>query len=363
MERPGTLSFFAALSSYWVDGAVRMLEGAGRGVANFYPIDEDPPGATPFEIVYATQRLRLRHYPASGPPRRTPLLIVYALIKRPFILDLLKGRSVVENLNRQGFEVYLIDWLPPTRRDARAGFDTYVNEEITGAVNAITQITGCETTDVLGYCLGGLLSVLWSALYPCRVKNLVTLAAPINTEVPDNALFRLINRVRGATVELITETYGNCPATLVNACFTAVAPVHHMIAKYQEFHFNRHNSHYATFFESFERWMNSDVALAGRFFAELTDQFFRDNPLMRRRFMLGREEIDLGRITCPVLNVVGKHDDVVPPASSLALLDLVGSTDKRNLIFPTGHVGAAVSAGAHKSLWPQVGQWLAQRDQ
>jgi polyhydroxyalkanoate synthase len=363
MERPEILSFFAALNTYWVDGAVRMLEGARRGISNYYPLEEDPPGATPFEIVYSTERLRLRHYAAQGERRATPLLVVYALIKRPFILDLMKGRSVVENLNRQGFDLYLVDWLPPTRRDIRAGFDTYVNEELSSAVAAITQLTGCARIDVLGYCLGGLLSVLWTALYPERVKNLVTLAAPINTEVADNALYSLINRVGESTIDLITDTYGNCPATLVNACFTAVAPIHHMIAKYQDLHFNRQNSKYATFFEAFERWMNSDVALAGRFFTELTDRFFRENPLMRQGFKLGDDPVDLRRITCPLLNVVGQHDDVVPPDSSLVLIDLVGSSDKRNLIFPTGHVGAAVSAGAHKSLWPRVGQWLAQRDQ
>jgi polyhydroxyalkanoate synthase subunit PhaC len=363
MERPEMFSFFTALNNYWIDGAVRMLEGASRGVSNYYPLEEDPPGATPFEVVYSSDRLRLRYYAAQGERRLTPLLVVYALIKRPFILDLLKGRSVVESLNRQGFDVYLVDWLPPTRRDMRAGFDTYINEELYDVANAITQITGCDTIDVLGYCLGGLLSVLWSALYPERVKNLVTLATPINTEVADNALYALINKVGDATVDLITETYGNCPATLINACFTAVAPIHHMIAKYQELHFNRQNSRYAAFFEMFERWINSDVALAGRFFTELTDRFFRENPLMRQSFELAGGNVDLRRITCPLLNVVGKHDDVVPPDSSLALIDLVGSTDKRNLVFPTGHVGAAVSAGAHKTLWPQVGEWLAQRDQ
>jgi polyhydroxyalkanoate synthase subunit PhaC len=71
----------------------------------------------------------------------------------------------------------------------------------------------------------------------------------------------------------------------------------------------------------------------------------------------------LRRVTCPLLNVVAEYDDVVHPSSSFGLVDHVGSEDKRTLPFPTGHLGAVVSAGAIAKLWPQVGQWLAQRDQ
>jgi polyhydroxyalkanoate synthase subunit PhaC len=362
MEEAAILSFFAALSNYWIDGAVRSLEGATRGLCNFYPIDEDPPGVTPYEVVYATDRLKLRRYAAQEGPRHTPILLVYALIKRPFILDLLSGRSVIENLSRQGFEIYLVDWLPPTRRDSQAGFDTYVNEELSEAAAATRRIAGCDRINMLGYCLGGLLSILWSARNPQWVRNLVTLATPINTEVVENPLFNLVARVGRESVDLITNTYGNCPAWFINTCFTAVAPVHHMVAKYADFHRNRGSRGYTNFFEMFERWMNSDVALAGRFFSELTDYFFHSNPLMRDGFMLAGTRVDLGKIVCPLLNVLGEYDDVVPAESSLPLLNLVGSTDKRNLVIRTGHVGAVVSAGAHKSLWPQVGAWLAERD-
>ena len=362
MERFETFSFFAALNSYWLDGAVRVMEGAARGMSNSYALDHEPPGATPFEVVHSTDRVRLRYYAAHKRAGLTPVMLVYALIKRPFILDLLNGRSVVENLNCQGFDVYLLDWIPPTRRDRSTGFDTYINQELCKAAEVTRRISGSDKLNVIGYCLGGLLSVLWSAIYPKRVKNLVALATPINTRVDNNPLFSLVNKVSVESVNLIVDTYGNCPAWLINACFTAVAPVHHLIAKYHEFHTNKDNSRYATFFEIFERWMNSDVALAGQFFSELVDEFFHGNPLMEGSFALGGTEVDLRKITCPLLNIVAEHDDVVPAASSLPLLDLVGSTDKRNLVFRTGHVGAAVSAGAHKALWPQVGAWLAERD-
>ena len=107
--------------------------------------------------------------------------------------------------------------------------------------------------------------------------------------------------------------------------------------------------------------MNSDVPLAGRIFREVTQDIFQRNLLMQNRLRVGGEAVDLRRITCPVLNVVGEYDDVVHPQSSLPFLEYVGSADKANLLFPTGHIGVAVSAAAHKKLWPQVGQWLKAR--
>ncbi len=356
------LSLIQALNNYWMEGTVRILEGAGRGLRLPYPLREDPPGATPYEVIHETDKLKLRYYPAQSRPRATPLLLVYALIKRPFILDLLPGRSVIENLTRQGFETFLTDWIPPTPGDRRRGFDAYVNEQLRDAVVALQRITGKDGINVLGYCLGGLLSVLWTAFYPDSVKNLVTLATPIDTEVSGNPLFNLAGWINKETVELITDTYGNCPAWFINACFTTIAPVHHLLAKYMDLHNNQAGRGSADFIGRLEQWMNSDVPLSGRLFSELIGELFGKNPLVRGELTIGNKRVDLKKITCPLLNVVCEHDDVVPAKSSLALINLVGSRDKHNLLFRTGHVGATVSEGAHKILWPQVGAWLAERD-
>jgi polyhydroxyalkanoate synthase len=104
------------------------------------------------------------------------------------------------------------------------------------------------------------------------------------------------------------------------------------------------------------------VPLAGRLFRELVSEIFKRNALVKGEFKVGGEMVDLRRITCPLLNVVAEFDDIVHPRSSLGLPELVGSGDAHNLTFPTGHLGAVVSAGAIKKLWPQVGKWLADHD-
>jgi len=145
--------------------------------------------------------------------------------------------------------------------------------------------------------------------------------------------------------------------------FTAMSPVHHALDKYVGLYRNAERDGYAEMFELFERWMSSDVPLAGQIFREMTGDIFKRNLLAKGEFKIAGSAVDLQNIICPLLNVVADLDDVVHPRSSLPLPEKVGSADRRNLTFPTGHIGAVVSAGAIKKLWPEVGGWLADRDQ
>ncbi len=355
------VSVINELGRYWLEGASQAAEGVLRTLRDPYPIEHDPSGATPFEVVHQGEQLKLRYYPAHGEAHRTPLVVVYALIKRPFILDLLPGRSVIETLTRRGFDVYLTDWIPPTREDSWRGFDDYINCELHDAVRAVQRRSGARRVNMLGYCFGGVLSLMWTALYPETVKNLITLATPLDAHIPESPLFAVAGRMSEAVSPLL-DMYGNCPGWFINACFKSMAPVHHALSKYVDLYRNRSGAGYAEMFRLFERWMDSDVPMTGAIFREVSEQFFRRNLLMRSEFKIGGTRVDLKNIRCPLLNVIGDYDDVVPPRSSIAMGEAVGSRDWSDLRYPAGHVGTAVSGGAQRKLWPQVAQWLVSRN-
>jgi len=354
------VSLFNEVAGYWLDGAVRTLGAIGRGFGS--QISADPPPVTPYEVIYEGGKVSLRHYHAPNRIHATPIVLVYALIKRPFVLDLQPGKSVVESLLKQGFDVYLTDWIPPTKEDAWRGFDAYVNGDLANAVRAVQIEENVEQVHVLGYCLGALLALLYTALHPENVKNLVTLTVPFDMSVRDLPIYNLMDQVDDSAVELITKIYGNCPAWMVNMSFTAMSPIHHAFDKYVGLYRNAERDGYADMFDLFERWMSSDVALAGKIFREMTGDIFKRNLLAKGEMQIAGRPVDLQNVTCPLLNVVAELDDVVHPRSSLGLPEKVGSTDRRNLTFPVGHLGAVVSAGAIKKLWPEVGGWLADRD-
>jgi len=346
------------IAGFWVDGALRTLDAFANG---FGSPDTDPPATTPYEVIYQGGKVSLRHYKPEIRRHRTPLVIVYALIKRPFVLDLQPGKSVVENLLKQGFEIYLVDWIPPQRADAWRGFDAYVNQDLANAVRAVQVAEGVEQVSVLGYCFGALLSLLYTALHPAPVKNLVTLTIPFDMGRRELPFYNLIDSISGAAADLVTDIYGNCPAWMVHAGFTAMSPVHHAFDKYVGLYRNARRDGYAEMFDLFERWIHSDVPLAGRLFRETID-IFQSNICAKDEFAINGVPVNLANVKSPLLNVVAEYDDVVHPSSSLPLPQFVGSEDKQNLTFPTGHLGAVVSTAALTKLWPQIGAWLADRD-
>ena len=289
-------------------------------------------------------------------------MLVYALIKRPFILDLEHGNSVIESLTRQGFEVFLVDWLPPTPADSWRGFDAYVNHDLANAVRAVQLYQGVDQVSVLGYCLGALLAVIYAALHGQHVKTLVTIALPLDMSLRDLPAYYLIDWLDESAIEWLTTTYGNCPAWWLKNLFSAMSSMYR-VGEHFGLNPESERDRYARRSPAFRRWLESEVPVAGRLVRELAIDIFKQNRLMHGRLTVGGESVDLSRITAPLLNVVASQDVLVDPKSSLPLLDLVASDDKTNLLFPTGHLGAVMSDQAHARLWPEIGAWLSQRDQ
>ena len=73
-------------------------------------------------------------------------------------------------------------------------------------------------------------------------------------------------------------------------------------------------------------------------------------------------EVALARIPCPVLNVLGERDTLVPPESSAPLLDALHGVELDTLTLPAGHAGLFVGREARKKCVPAIIAWLEQRD-
>src|SRR5439155_25605672 len=102
-------------------------------------------GVSPCEVVYEEDRLTLRHYLSDKKPRyRTPIVFIYALVNRPYILDLKKGRSVIAHFVEQWFDTYLVDWVIPTYADRHLTLDYYVNGYMMSAIDHLHELTDVD---------------------------------------------------------------------------------------------------------------------------------------------------------------------------------------------------------------------------
>jgi polyhydroxyalkanoate synthase len=310
---------------------------------------------TPSRIAYEGGKLRLRHYAPVEPLYSFPILLVYALTKRAFILDLAPERSVVQSLARQGFHVYLTDWIPPADCDSWRGLDAYVNEDLVNATRVIAAERGTNQVSIVGYCLGALLGVIYAVSHPRQVRNLVALTVPLEMSAAATLLPAWLT---SQTVELIATLYGNCPAWVFGALSSA-----RLMARMAQFRAEICGlEDRSEAFDRFLDWIGSDVPLAGQLFREVVIEIFVQNRLVRGELAVGGKLIDLRRIICPLLNIVARFDDLVPLRTCEPLTQLVGSRDKQTIVFPSSHIGVAAGLVAHERLWPAVGQWLGVRD-
>ena len=318
-------------------------------------------GMTPKDVVYQEGTLRLLRYRRDGPASfAEPVLFCYALVNRPYILDLQPDKSVVSQYLNRGFDVYMIDWGVPSGADRRLTLEDYVCGLLENAVDFITREHRRRDLHLLGYCMGGTLSTLFTALNPERIKTLTLLAAPIDFGGRESLLSVWTDR-KCFDVDALIDAYGNCPAPFLQSCFLLMKPVQNFVEKYLTFYEQLDNPRFVSNYFAMEQWVNDNVPIAGETFREFVKKLYQGNELVRGEFRLGGRRIDLGQITCPLLVLTAENDHLVDPTSTEGILPHVGSRDVEAMRIDAGHVGLVVSGKAQKALWPEATRWLADR--
>jgi len=315
-------------------------------------------GATNSEVVATRGRVRLLHYmPTTNRSLRVPILFVYALINRYYILDIQPDRSVVRKYLDRGLDAYIIDWGYPRRVDRYERIEDYI-EYIDEFVDLIRERSGSESVNLHGYCIGGTFCAIYSAMYPEKVNSLVIQAAPIDFSTNAGVLNIWAKHI---DADKVVDTLGNVPASFLNTSFLLVSPARLLIDKYVNFYENAADENYVQSFMRMERWIFQSPDLTGEFYREFIKDFYQKNKLVKNEFKMGASTVDLQKITSPLLVIVANDDNLVTPDSTTPILELASSKDRELLRFGGGHIGMSVSPSAHKKLWSQAAEWVATR--
>ena len=323
----------------------------------FEPI-RDAVFRTPSEEIKMKGRFSLLHYKSDTPKKqKTPLLVIYSLINRHYILDLLPKVSVIRNLQLQGFDIYATDWGTPSSSYKDMSLETYAHEYVENAVEKIKEVTGSEKVSLLGYCWGGIFALIYSAIHPESVKNLILHAAPVDLGKRDTPIE---NWTAHLNADRLVKAFGNVPGSFLNMAFILRNPVEALL-KYSRFLSEPKSLDEITQFFAIETWLYDSVPIIGGVYREIVNQIYKKNLLIKSKMNVGGDLVDLKKVTMPVLNIVGSKDDLVPPESSKSVMNVIPNKDKKLIEFPTGHVGLCINQQAHEQLWPEVGRWLSQR--
>ena len=330
-----------------------------KGIDTLTEIGDIEVGVSKKLPVYNEDKMVLYHFePRVKKTNPVPLLIVYALVNRPYMADLQDGRSMIQGLLDSGLDIYLIDWGYPDSADRYLTMDDYINGYIDRCVDVLRKKHNQEKINILGICQGGTFSLCYTALHTNKIKNLITTVTPVDFHTRNDLLSKMVRHV---DIDLLIDTMGNLPGELLNWTYLSLKPYRLLGQKYMDLVNLLDDTEKARNFMRMEKWIFDSPDQAGETFRQFAKQFYQENGLVKGTVNLGGRIVDLQNITIPVLNIYAAADHLVPPDSSKALGGCVGTKDYTELEFPGGHIGIYVSGKAQKMIPPAVGKWLYKR--
>lgn len=346
---------------------------------------------TPFDIEYVKEKTRLLHYhdiatkdddnnnndKGQAKRNKKPVLITYAQINRFYIMDIRADISIIRNLLSNGLDVYLLDWGYPSLEDSSMSVNDYVNY-VRVAVEYIKGKTDFEKISLLGYCWGGIIALIYTALDNNNesINSLSLMAAPVDFS-KDNTI--LANWAKAVDADKIVDEFGHLDGQILDLAFLMRNPPRYVFDKYLKLFEKLDDKRFVENFISVEKWLYDTPIIPGKFFRKIINDCYKNNLLISNKMKIeddkedidkeglrvgisGREknerQINLKNISVPLLTIVAEQDDLVSPEATLAINDYVSSKDKRSISIPGGHVGLCISKNAHRKLWPEVAKWI-----
>lgn len=338
-----------------IDAQQKLL----AGVRTLHDLDDVHYGATEREEVWRDGKVVLYRFKGEGEPTaKIPLLFSYALVNRPYMVDLQEDRSLVKGLLGHGEDVYIIDWGYPDRSDRFLTLEDYIERFLGGAVDYLRRAHGVDAINLAGICQGGTFALSYASLNPDKIRNLITMVTPVDFHTEGNML---ANFTRNMDVDLFVDTLGNVPAGMMNWCYLTLKPWRLLVQKYVGLVDILDDKKAVEDFLRMEKWIFDSPDQAGEAFRQFVKLFYHGNGFINGGITIGTREVDLANVTMPVLNIYAEQDHLVPPASSKALAGIVGTDDYSEINFRGGHIGIYVSGRAQKELPASIHTWLDTR--
>lgn len=349
---------------------VAELERIGRAAQTGARIasgqQRTPVAQTPKETVWTLNKTKLYHYYPQAPAEkrhRVPVLLVFALINRPYIFDLRPGYSFVEYMLRQGHDVYMVDWGSPGPEDADTTLEDYALEYLPRAIRAMQRHAASREFSMLGWCIGALLTTIYASMRPNDgLRNLIMLTAPLDfSHRAEMGPFPRWLDERYFNVDAILEQTGNMPGELIDVGSKLLKPVENYIGNYLRLLDNLDDPKVVEAWQAMNTWVTDAVPFAGAAYRQLVVDFYRGNRLMAGTLQMRGQLVDVANLRASVLNIIAEQDHIVPPCQSRGVIERLGSADKQQISVRGGHIGIMAGSSARKQLWPQVDSWLAER--
>ncbi|WP_045514643.1 class III poly(R)-hydroxyalkanoic acid synthase subunit PhaC [Neobacillus niacini] len=316
---------------------------------------------TPKELIWTRNKTKLYRYISENPKKhKIPLLLVYALINKPYILDLTKGGSLVEFLVNRGFDVYLLEWGQPGYEDRNMKLDDYIMDYIPRAVRKVMRKSNVDEVSILGYCMGGTITAAFAALHPeLPIRNLIFMTSPFDFEKTGSYGAMLDERY--FNIDKVVDTLGVIPPEMIDFGNKMINPMGTNYGPYISLYERADNEKFIKSFKLLQKWLNDGILFPGEAYRQWIRDFYQQNKLIKGELVIRGQKVNLENITANVLNLAGKNDLIAQPHQVEALMDAISSKDKQFKNLPVGHTSITFGSQATKITYPTIGDWLEER--
>lgn len=313
-------------------------------------------------LVFQHDKIKLFHYLSNKKKKHSPpLLIVFATINRPDILELYPEQSFIGSLIDQGMDVYLLDWGYPDANDINIAFADYVLCYLHNCIKFIIETSHQDKINLVGICQGGVISICYAALY-AHINKLVLISTPIDFHTKDNRITQYLKTLCPASEswhpENLSSWPGNIPGIALTQFFNLLRPLESINTKYIKFAKNLDDQKKVEKFLRIEKWLYDAPDQPAKAFNEFAQHFYYNNELCKGEFELHGKKIKLENIRIPVFNIIAKNDEVIPPSASKALKKHINPEQYSQQYFSSGHIGVYVSEQVASKLPVAIARWL-----
>ncbi|MDQ0213980.1 polyhydroxyalkanoate synthase [Oikeobacillus pervagus] len=317
-------------------------------------------GQTPKEVIWTKNKSKLyRYQPTKEKTNKVPILMIYALINKPYILDLTPGSSLIEYLTNQGHDVYLLDWGTPGYEDRNMKLDDFILDYIPRAVQKVLRTSNANEVSLLGYCMGGTMTSIFAALHPeLPIRNLIFLTSPF--DFSDTGLFSNWLDERYFNLDKMVDTFGVIPPEVIDLGNKLLKPLVNYIGPYVTLADRAENEDFVKSWSLMQKWVHDGIPFPGEAYRQWIGDFYQKNKLINDELYIRGQQVKLSNIKANILNIAAQRDHIAAPEQVEPLLDKVASKDKTYHIMPTGHVSVVVGGSAVKRTYPTIDQWLTE---
>jgi polyhydroxyalkanoate synthase len=339
---PHPLPLFLGLASRRLGAEPERLAAVLEGLRRY----QEASAAAPMpEMAPAAKRGGVRLLLVGGPVDGPLLVVVPSLINAPAVLDLAPGRSLVRHLAGSGHRVLLVDWGPMGASERRLGLAGLVSTRLMPLLRQLHKPVA-----LLGYCLGGTLSLAAGQLLGERLRRLALVAAPwhfdgFGPEARRNAL------ETWRSIRPLGNGLGAVPVSLLNPLFWSLDE-DAVLAKFEALGRRPADDPHVTWFAAVEDWANSGAPLTLPAARDLFLKGFGTDLVGRGEWRVAGSRIRPEAVAAPILDFGATRDRIVPPAARIRL----PSAERRDV--HAGHVGMVVGGNARETLWEPLSNWL-----